>query len=80
MPVNETPCSSCKFFKELRSPMPGESWNRCSHKERRIETKYPCDLNSYGYAYDRCKHYQEYVGLEIVTFIKSKLFGVRHEK
>lgn len=59
MPTIPTPCSDCKFFDEVYSPCPGESWNRCSHKDHRLETKYPCRANSYGYANQKCNKYKK---------------------
>ena len=59
MPTIKTPCSSCKFFKEIHSPMPGESWNRCKHKSRRLETEYNTPANSYGYADSVCELYKD---------------------
>jgi len=58
MPTNATTCEECEYYRELKSPMPGESWNRCSHKKRRIESSYISNLNVYGYANRVCEYYK----------------------
>ena len=59
MTTNPTPCENCTYFTELYSPYPGESWNRCSHVDRRINTKYPNSPScSYGYADKQCGYYK----------------------
>lgn len=61
MPVNPTPCEPCKYYIEIRSPMPGECWNRCAHLARRVECdyRYRCPSNCYGYAYKRCGYFEQ---------------------
>ena len=61
MPTNSTPCydKNCRYFIELYSPMPGESWNRCSHKKRRFPEKDTQKRNIiYGYGDHICKYYK----------------------
>lgn len=73
MPVVDTPCSNCKHYIELRDPQPGCTWNRCSHPDKRLETDYPCPLNSYGYATKCCEDYsQKTIPTPNTTIVKEE--------
>lgn len=75
MPVNETPCEHCVFFKEIYSPQPVESWNRCSHIQRRlhdVEDKYKdIPVIAYGYADHKCAAYKESILTRVINYLTT---------
>lgn len=57
-------CRNCKFYKEVYSPMPGESWDRC--KVELLEGADKKDVNANKLQYcsnlnsnNDCRHYKQ---------------------